>query len=1023
MNTPRTSSDAAPPVFSATDCAVFARTRAGGLWTDLDPGDQDQFRSIRQRLKALAQQLVDPATRVSVPMKSFVSTLNPSGRAPGELWSCVFPQIAGNKSYGLQLAVIINGAGAEICCCLGAGKSQVSAPDLVRDHQGTWEHLRHQLASAPASTVQAVESRLGNRWQYRTSWLLEPGRSDFSSLSDWLTFAASDGGAGASISRNLAAQELGEAGSGLLDELVHDLETFAPLFVHVYGHTTDGTVKRSPLTIAPGFQLHPLLFERLRQTHAEMLAKGDLLSREALDGYYAAFRQRFGPEALRAHDGESLLSLMQETKPDSMIYWLEFKDDEEFPSSFGSIAGGSALKYGFYRRQETGEWMTGTPAAQRVITTEEAVGLARRNRDQLSAASELLARLPDNADEAAYVALQEALTRVAPDVQGSSWGHKYLSLICPSKLDDYHAVAYQRFHLIKLLQVPSAVEGRYVNAPRFVALGRALDWPLNHVTTVLNRRNGSPHRYWRIGTRAGDDGQSYWDRMQRESVVAIGWSKLGDLLPALAAEHVKEAVKQRLAEAYPSDPRQIGRSTQELVHFCQTIQDGDYVLASDGAKVLGIGRINGSYAYTPTEAFPHERSVEWLDLGEWRLPTPEGLRTTVFEYRRRPDNLVAIERRVLGAQPTPTPTKVITTTDGARKHTVWAAGGKIGRIQDLLNRKGQAILYGPPGTGKTYWAEQATKALAALWNFGVGVEQLSTDQRERLDGPGSNVYVRVCTFHPAYGYEDFIEGYRPSVEHGAIYFSLQNGIFKNLCETAVNDTYGRYYLIIDEINRGDIPRIFGELLTLLDKPKRGSTVVLPLSGQRFAVPENVFVVGTMNTADRSIALLDTALRRRFGFIELMPDPTTLGDTVIEGIALKPWLVALNQQITAHVGRDARNLQVGHSYLMSGGRPIHDFKQLARVLQEDVLPLLEEYCYEDWEMLERILGSGLVDVARRRFKSELFESNRQLELVQAVLAFTPDVSTSTMAVAADVAEGADELESEDESQDDKEDEDS
>jgi 5-methylcytosine-specific restriction protein B len=106
----------------------------------------------------------------------------------------------------------------------------------------------------------------------------------------------------------------------------------------------------------------------------------------------------------------------------------------------------------------------------------------------------------------------------------------------------------------------------------------------------------------------------------------------------------------------------------------------------------------------------------------------------------------------------------------------------------------------------------------------------------------------------------------------------------------------------------------------------------------------------MNTADRSIAL--------------MPDAAVLGDTVIEGIALGPWLVAVNHLITTQVGRDGRNLQIGHSYLLTGGRPIHDLGQLSRVLQEDILPLLEEYCYDEWESLERILGPGLVDIGNR-----------------------------------------------------------
>ena len=153
---------------------------------------------------------------------------------------------------------------------------------------------------------------------------------------------------------------------------------------------------------------------------------------------------------------------------------------------------------------------------------------------------------------------------------------------------------------------------------------------------------------------------------------------------------------------------------------------------------------------------------------------------------------------------------------------------------------------------------------------------------------------------------------------------------------------------------GDIPRIFGELLTLLEKDKRGLEIILPLSGDNFAVPANVYLIGTMNTADRSIALLDTALRRRFGFVELMPDVSVLGTTSVGGnIPLGPWLAALNDRLREHLGRDARNLQIGHAYLLEGGRPVTDFNHFVRLLAEDVVPLLEEYCYEDYVALARI----------------------------------------------------------------------
>ncbi|GAI57269.1 unnamed protein product, partial [marine sediment metagenome] len=164
-----------------------------------------------------------------------------------------------------------------------------------------------------------------------------------------------------------------------------------------------------------------------------------------------------------------------------------------------------------------------------------------------------------------------------------------------------------------------------------------------------------------------------------------------------------------------------------------------------------------------------------------------------------------------------------------------------------------------------------------------------------------------CCFHPAYGYEDFLEGYRPDSSGGSMIFNLKDGIFKRICEDAAANSQYNYYMIIDEINRGDIPKIFGELLTVLEKDKRGRQITLSLSGRTFEVPRNVYIIGTMNTADRSIALLDTALRRRFGFIELMPDISLLSDVNIEGIPLGPWLRELNRRVCEHIGRDSRNL--------------------------------------------------------------------------------------------------------------------
>jgi 5-methylcytosine-specific restriction protein B len=217
-----------------------------------------------------------------------------------------------------------------------------------------------------------------------------------------------------------------------------------------------------------------------------------------------------------------------------------------------------------------------------------------------------------------------------------------------------------------------------------------------------------------------------------------------------------------------------------------------------------------------------------------------------------------------------------------------------------------------------------------------------------------------------------------------------------LCDAAQAEPERNFYLIIDEINRGDVPRICGELLTVLEKDKRGKTVLLPSSETSFQVPKNVYLIGTMNTADRSIALLDTALRRRFGFIELMPDYDVLRDALVSGIPLAPWLEALNRRILEHVGRDARNLQIGHAYLLDGGKPVSNFARFSRVVQEDIIPLLEEYCYEDYTALEKILGKGLVNIVTQEIKHDLFDPARQDELVQALLAPSPEITTSLQA---------------------------
>jgi 5-methylcytosine-specific restriction protein B len=136
---------------------------------------------------------------------------------------------------------------------------------------------------------------------------------------------------------------------------------------------------------------------------------------------------------------------------------------------------------------------------------------------------------PIPTDDSIYRKLQEDLTRDAPDVENTAWGHKYFHMVCPTKIDDYHVANFQRFHLIKLLQLPPEGEGRYICAGRFAAQARDLNIPINSLSTLLNQLHGRPYSYWRINTNGENGRENLWKHMQQENIIAIGWEKLGDL--------------------------------------------------------------------------------------------------------------------------------------------------------------------------------------------------------------------------------------------------------------------------------------------------------------------------------------------------------------------------------------------------------------------------------------------------------------------------------------------------------------
>ena len=259
------------------------------------------------------------------------------------------------------------------------------------------------------------------------------------------------------------------------------------------------------------------------------------------------------------------------------------------------------------------------------------------------------------------------------------------------------------------------------------------------------------------------------------------------------------------------------------------------------------------------------------------------------------------------------------------------------------------ILYGPPGTGKTYTAQRIVEL--AEYNLTKNFRSFSKIQEEGR--------AELITFHQAFSYEEFVEGIRPDTDNnqdrsGGITYKVEDGILKRIAgrARASQPKPDKFFLIIDEINRGNIARIFGELITLLEKDKREMIkCTLPYSQKTFTLPENLYLIGTMNTADRSIAILDTALRRRFVFKELEPDPEVFNieePEIGDLIDLKELLIAVNKKITTQMDRDHR---IGHSYFLD----IVGLPNFRQVWYYQIIPLLMEYFYNNAQGISEIIG--------------------------------------------------------------------
>lgn len=428
------------------------------------------------------------------------------------------------------------------------------------------------------------------------------------------------------------------------------------------------------------------------------------------------------------------------------------------------------------------------------------------------------------------------------------------------------------------------------------------------------------------------EGANIWDECYDNNIMAIGWDKIEDL----REYNSKGEMKQKMKQCYDPSGSYIN-SACATWEFANEMKPGDIVFAKNGMHlIIGRGVVKSDYIYAPQrKEFKNIRKVEWTDRGEWKCSRQSPMKTltdiTSFTDYVEQLNLF-FDSDMLDDVET-IETSYPTYDKDRFLDSVYMNDESYNTLVSLVETKKNVILQGAPGVGKTFAAKRLAYSM-------MGVK----DQNR----------VMMVQFHQSYSYEDFIMGFRPS-ENG---FELKHGVFYDFCKMAKIDSDNAYFFIIDEINRGNLSKIFGELFMLLESDKRGVELQLLYADEKFSIPENVYIIGMMNTADRSLAMLDYALRRRFAFYELEP--------AFESDGFKEYQYKLNNAKFDKLIECIKNLNLiikkdetlgtgfclGHSYFCDLDQ-VEDNEldsALTRLVEFELIPLLKEYWFDDTDMV-------------------------------------------------------------------------
>lgn len=421
------------------------------------------------------------------------------------------------------------------------------------------------------------------------------------------------------------------------------------------------------------------------------------------------------------------------------------------------------------------------------------------------------------------------------------------------------------------------------------------------------------------------DNACMWDEFFKNGIMGIGWDEVTNLKDFASKEEIKEFMKKVYDTSYSYK-----NNAHCLWQFANEIKVGDVVFVKKGMhKIIGRGVVTSDYIYDSSrDTYKHIRKVDWQNNGEWEHPG-QAVMKTLTNISAYPDYVQKLLD--LFAEDSPeevSEQKEIKYPPYSKDdflNEVYMDEDTYNTLTELLEAKYNVILQGAPGVGKTFAAKRLAYSI-------MGQKDTSR--------------VAMVQFHQSYSYEDFIQGYRPSKEG----FELENGAFYKFCKEAEEDNERPYFFIIDEINRGNLSKILGELMMLIEKDKRGEKIKLLYSNEWFTVPQNVRIIGMMNTADRSLALMDYALRRRFAFFDFAPAFSSEGfkNYLAEKNSPKlESLITVVESLNNTISTDESlgdGFRIGHSYFCTDDEITDEW--LKSVVEYEVIPLIKEYWFDE-----------------------------------------------------------------------------